>query len=102
MTVHRLVVAGRARLALLRIGAWWRANRSAAPELFQVELSQAFDLIANMPSSGELWTSARRPGIRRWLLPKTRYHVYYSVDDASTTVTVRMLWYAGRGRAPIL
>jgi plasmid stabilization system protein ParE len=102
VTPHRLVLAGRARLAVLRIGAWWKENRRAAPRAFDDELAHALELIALTPAAGEPWRSQKLPGVRRWLLEKTRYHVYYTADEESRTVTVRMVWYAGRKRGPKL
>jgi plasmid stabilization system protein ParE len=97
----RLVVAARARLAINRVDAWWKTNRSAAPRMFEEELAAAFELMANVPAAGEAWPSAL-PDVRRWLLPKTRYHVYYTTDANQAVVVVRMIWYAARGRSPRL
>jgi plasmid stabilization system protein ParE len=97
-----VLVAGRARVAIQRVGSWWKANRAAAPRLFEQELSGAFELIASTPLAGEEWPSKRIPGVRRWLLPKSLHYVYYTVDEEHAVVRVRMLWYAGRGRAPKL
>ena len=102
MNPYRIVVAGRARIAISRVGAWWKANRTAAPRLFEEELAGAFELIANAPAAGEEWRSQRLPGVRRWLLPKSRYHVYYTADEQQSVVIVRMVWFASRGRGPRL
>ena len=96
-----LVVTARARSAIRRIGEWWKANRDAK-RLFEIELADAFELITQTPGVGEPWSSQRVAGVRRWLLPKTHYHVYYTVDETRSTVAVRMIWYAGRGRQPKL
>ena len=101
MRPYRLVVAGRARLAIDRASAWWKTNRTSAPDLFAFELTSAFELIVTAPAGGEPWPS-HTPGVRRWLLPRTRYHIYYVADATETLVTVRMLWYAGRQRGPKL
>ena len=104
MTPHRVVIAGRARAAALRIGAWWKENRSAAPHVFGDELADALELITTAPGVGEPWPSTRVRGVRRWLMTKTRYHLYYTVDEArgAVTITVRMIWYAGRAHGPRL
>jgi plasmid stabilization system protein ParE len=98
----RLVVAARARVAIRRVDAWWKLNRGAAPRLFEEELAAAFELIANTPRAGKEWPSMRLPAVRRWLLSKTQYHVYYTLDDDEAVAIVRMVWYAGRGRGPRL
>ena len=33
---------------------------------------------------------------------RTRYHLYYTVDEPARVVTVRVLWHAARGRRPAL
>ena len=102
MKPHRIVVAARARTAIDRVAAWWKANRIAAPHVFAAELGAAFELISNTPAAGEVWPSRKVPHVRRCLLKKTRYHVNYAVDDAAAAVTILMVWYSGRGRGPKL
>lgn len=99
---YAVVISTRAESAVERADAWWRDHRPAAPDLLFEELAGALELIARAPHSGAPHPSRRAPGVRRWLLPSTRYHVYYSIDDASRTVTVRTFWHAMRGRAPRL
>ena len=40
--------------------------------------------------------------VRRLLLPKSRYHLYYEYDADSKELTVLALWGAVRGRRPPL
>lgn len=98
-TVEFAAVAERhARL----IAAWWDANRPAAPDLFLDELAGAIEQISHAPMSGSPYSAPRLAGIRRLLLRRTGYHVYYSVAEGTRTVTVRAIWHAARGRAPRL
>jgi len=60
---------------------WWRTHRFAAPDLFRRELAAAFDLLANAPDVGKRYKHRGVPGLRRLLLPNTRYHVYYIHDS---------------------
>ena len=82
------------------INAWWRENRTAAPNLFAEELAVAFDLLRGAPHVGRRYRHPKIPNIRRLLLRATRYHVYYSVDRE--TVVVLAVWSAVRGTGPIL
>jgi len=84
-TLRRVVVAGRARLAIVCIADWWAANRPKAPHLFDEELQKTLELLAAAPTVGEAWPSKRVPGVRRWLLRRTRYHAYYTVDEEQAT-----------------
>ena len=68
--------------------------------MFLDELEATLELLANMPVSGRSAPSRRYPGVRRRLMPKTRYHVYYTVDEADQVVAVRSVWQGQRGRRP--
>lgn len=83
------------------IQAWWTANREAAPALFRDELSGAIDRISRLPGTGAPFAS-QLPGVRRALLPRCRYHVYYTVHPARREVIVRAVWHAARGQGPDL
>ena len=79
---------------------WWRANRDAVPNLFASELERMLAAIAVMPTFGAPAQSERAPGVRRVLLRKTRYHVYYRVRG--NTLEVLAAWHAARGVGPRL
>ena len=100
MTPFRILVAGRAKRELARATDWWRTNRLDAPALFLDELTTAFELIARAPHSGGIIENP--VGVRRWLLPRSRFHIYYTTDDRARTVMVRALWHATRGSGPKL
>lgn len=76
----------------------WRAGRPAAPELFLDELGSALAQICAMPASGTMYGSDAGELVRRVLCPKTRYHVYYRVDDEGPIVLA--VWSTLRGRGP--
>ena len=59
---------------------WWREHRHASPELFNQELAGAADMLTAAPEIGRLYPEGGVPGMRRLLLPGTRYHVYYVHD----------------------
>ena len=82
------------------IDEWWRANRSASPNLFAEELAASFRIIGDAPTIGRLYRHPPVPGARRVLLRGTRYHVYYvpHADD----VRVLAVWHAQRGVGPPL
>ena len=68
--------------------------------LFVEELSGALDLLTRAPDVGRRYLHAGIPGLRRLLLPATRYHVYY-VHEGDVCV-VLAVWSALRGRPPQL
>ena len=82
------------------IDDWWRTNRSAARDLFLNELSDAFELIAAAPQLGRLYRRSSLRDVRRLLLRKSRYHVYYATVSAE--VRILAVWHAQRGVGPPL
>jgi plasmid stabilization system protein ParE len=76
---------------------WWQRHRDAA-ELFEQEFNAALERIAATPELGQ--RVEQRVWVRRWLMPKTRNHVYYAIDG--TEILVLTVWGAPRGREPRL
>jgi plasmid stabilization system protein ParE len=100
---YKVVVAARADGQIARAVAWWRKHRPAAPMLLLEELGDALDLVATAPQAGIPYAyRGRVAGVRRLLLPGARYHLYYTIDEETRVVTVRVLWHATRGRGPAL
>jgi plasmid stabilization system protein ParE len=96
----RVVFARRARLQATWTDAWWRENRTAAPELFSAELATAVEALAAAPNLGRRIEDPDVPGLRRLLLRSTQFHVYYEFDGAA--VTILAVWSCLRGRGPDL
>lgn len=98
MTALTVVFGRRAARDVERIDAWWRANRPAAPELFVEDLRRMLSVLAVTPGLGTPAASTRTPGLRRALLERTRYHVYFRV--AAEVLEVAAVWHASRGTRP--
>lgn len=98
----KLRVGELARRQADEIEDWWVANRPSAPTLFTDELEEAFLRICDMPGAGVRWPTARRPTLRRILMPRTQNHVYFRVDEARQVVHVLAVWGAPRGQPPKL
>jgi hypothetical protein len=81
---------------------WWRANRPSAPDLFDQELEAAKRQLEQQPELPPIYETVRGRIMRRVLLPKTERHVYYSVNEASRSVIVHVIWGARKGRGPKL
>lgn len=101
MSPLRIRVASEAREQITAVAAWWRANREAAPGLFRAELADALGLLATSPELGTPYPDAPLPDVRRLLMLRTRYHLYYTIDLARGEVFVRALWHASRGEGPL-
>jgi plasmid stabilization system protein ParE len=90
----------RAEGEMVHIDGWWRENRPAAPMLFREELTAAVNLIRSTPELGAPHGARKGRLVRRVMLRKTRYHVYYAIEDDG--VLVLTVWSAMRGRGPDL
>jgi plasmid stabilization system protein ParE len=99
MTVE-VVTRPEADVQILRALEWWLAHRPESPSLFLDELQACRDNLAANPEIGVRIRHRRIPGLRRLLLPSSRYHVYYVLRPSSGDVVVLALWSALRGRKP--
>jgi len=82
------------------IESWWRENRPAAPDMFSRELEAAVRLLETSPMIGKAYPQAPVSEVRRLLIGRSRYHVYWEVDLGSTAVIILAIWYVGRGSGP--
>jgi plasmid stabilization system protein ParE len=89
-----------AEAQIRQIDDWWRGNRPAAAGLFLQELVECLTTIGHAPRIGRSYPRSPVAGTRRFLLKRTRYHVYYvgSAED----VRVLAIWHAQRGAGPPL
>jgi plasmid stabilization system protein ParE len=99
---YSVIVAPSARAHAQRIDEWWRENRPKAPDLFARELDAAFVRIAAAPMAVAVYRETKGRAIRRLLMPRTSYHVFFEVNERQEKVHVLAVWHAARGRAPRL
>jgi plasmid stabilization system protein ParE len=78
--------------------AWWRENRPASPDLFFVELQVGLARIQRFPTVFAEIRDPRAAGLRRLLLSRSRYYVYWGVQGP--VVEVLAVWHASRGIGP--
>ena len=84
-------------------GRWWRENRAKAPEALREELDQALQLIASQPDVGAVARNAKLAGVRRILLSRVSYHLYYrTLETPARSIQVVALWHTSRGEGPHL
>jgi plasmid stabilization system protein ParE len=99
---YSVIVAPRARTHARRIDEWWRENRPNAQDLFARELEAAFARIAATPMVAAVYRETEGRTIRRLLMPRTSYHVFFKVSEWEQQVHVLAVWHAARGRGPRL
>ena len=102
MSRYQVEIAPVAEHQAATIQAWWASNRDAAPTLFLDELEAALVRLEERPELGRPYLAAGVEGMRRFLLPRTRYHVYFTVDVTVCVVRVHAIWHAARGAGPPL
>lgn len=88
----------KARAEMTTIGRWWNQNRRESPRLFREEIHGVLSRLREQPELGERVEGA----IRRLLLPRTRYYLYYRVVGDARTVIVLSIWHTARGSGPAL
>ena len=100
-TTLTVAVTPRAARQMRAALAWWREHRLAAPEMLDQELRGVIAVITAAPTLGASARDTRLAGVRRILLRRTRYHLYYRVDPGAGRLDILALWHARR-RPPSL
>jgi hypothetical protein len=98
MKQRRVVTTPEADEDARRIDEWWSQHRGAAPNLFVEELADALALVGMEVGVGVVCAQRAIPGLRRYLLRATRFHVYFVHSDEM--VVVLGIWGAMRGVTP--
>jgi plasmid stabilization system protein ParE len=94
----RLTIEAEAQLE--KIDEWWAANRREHPELVREEASEAIRTLAAFPEAGVEHRARGRRGLRKMLLPRSQYLLYYAVNDDQGEVVIAAVWHASRGKGP--
>ena len=99
---RRVVLVAEAERQLKSIDRWWLTHRQASPDLFLDELDQTIELLSELPDIGSPFKRTDRPGIRRLLLRRSKYWVYYNHDQRRSIVFILAIWSTFRGSDPRL
>ena len=97
----KIDISKRARLRAQKIDKRWR-QEADYPNLFAQELHAKLMELAEIPQLGSLWPTDKRPHLKRLLLEKTQYHVYFEVNERKEEIRILTVWGARRGRTPKL
>lgn len=93
-----ILFKARARREIEAAAAWWSANREAAAGALRRDVEAGLAILIEQPGIGTKVETGRSPQVRRLLLGRTRYHLYYRVRG--NTVEVLALWHSSRGNGP--
>lgn len=96
----RVKISTRAANQIRRAADWWAANRPSTPGAIAADFKESVALLAEQPGIGAKYEGARTPGVRRLLLGRVRYFVYYKVADGDLHVLA--FWHVSRGHQPVL
>jgi plasmid stabilization system protein ParE len=91
-----LQITRRAAREIRSASGWWDENRPAAPDAFREAIEKAFDLICTQPGAGSIAGNVKLPGVRRVLLSRVQYYLYYHVKGRPRVVEVVALWHTSR------
>lgn len=94
----RVKISRRADSQIRRVAAWWAENRTKAPGAVREDVGEALMLLAHQPFLGSSCANIGMPELRRLLLGRLRYFLYYRVTEK--TVDVLAFWHASRGEPP--
>ncbi|MFA6444886.1 MAG: type II toxin-antitoxin system RelE/ParE family toxin [Sterolibacterium sp.] len=96
----RVKVSARAASQIHKAAEWWAENRPAAPGAVRTDIGEALALLAQQPGIGAAYEGARIKGVRRLLVGRIRYFIYYRVTPE--TLEVLTVWHESRGKQPSL
>jgi len=94
-------ISKRAAQAAERIAARWR-QYARDPGIFPRELLDAIKMLETTHSPGSPFPTPRRPHLKRVLLPKSRCHIYFEVDEPRQMIRILHVWDGRRERPPKL
>ena len=79
--------------------SWWKENRPASPDLFMSELRVGLGQIRRFPTVFADLGDPRMPGLRRLLMRKSRYYIYWTTQ--AEVVEILAVWHTSRGQSPL-
>ena len=91
-------ISARAASQIRRAAEWWAENRPTAPGAIRIDIGEALALLAQQPGLGAQYGGARTEGVRRLLVGRIRYFIYYRATQ--DTLEVLAVWHASRGKQP--
>ena len=91
-------VSSRASAQIDEVAEWWADNRPSAPGAVRHDVSEVLGLLIYQPGAGTPARRSRVPGVRRAILPRIRYYLYYRVSGS--TLEVLAFRHMSRSRQP--
>jgi plasmid stabilization system protein ParE len=92
----RVKISARAGSQIRQVASWWGENRTKASGAVREDVNEALALLTHQPLLGS--PCADMPDLRRLLLGRLRYFLYYRVTPDA--VEILAFWHASRGKPP--
>jgi plasmid stabilization system protein ParE len=96
----RVKISARATSHIDKAAQWWAENRPAAPGAVRQDIGEALALLAKQPGIGAAYDGAKAKGVRRLLVGRIRYFIYYR--PSPDTLEVLAVWHVSRGKQPLV
>lgn len=93
-------ISKQARADAVAAVTWWQRNQGVPSNLLS-ELQVARRQLAVSPNAG-VSVKSKVSNLRRLALVKSRYFLFYEVDEVAGVVTVLRVWHMSRGQQPKL
>ena len=95
----RVKVSARAASHIRKAAQWWAENRPAAAGAVRLDIGDAPALLAQQPGIGAAYDGAKTRDVRRLLVGRIRYFIYYR--PTRDTLEVLAVWHVSRGKQPL-
>ena len=82
--------------------SWWREDRKEARDLFARELAASKAQLVSTPKIGIVYAVVRGQPVRKFLMPRTRHHIFYAIDPETGDIIVHAIWGAPKEHGPKL
>lgn len=90
-------ISKRGARAAEHIDERWREHADH-PDLFAREFAVAIELLETTSGPGAPFPTPRHPKLKRILLPRSRCHIYFEIDESKQTIRILHVWDGRRER----
>ena len=91
-------IKARAKREIEKAAKWWAENRLAAPGAVRKDVEDSLKILVEQPGIGTKVETGRSPQVRRFLLVRTSYFLYYRVRRSE--LEVLSVWHTSREHGP--
>ena len=93
---RKIEISARAQRQVRIARKWWLANREKAPQAFDDDFEAVVEQISANPRIGRLFPTRRSGALRRILVERARFYLYYRLSPDEGTVYLVAFWSARR------